>query len=638
MKNKKNKNKKKDIREQKENKIFARKKLHKIYGLTFIVAFCSIVYELLLAQTISLIAGNAIIWYSLTVGFYLGSLGIGAILSEKIGKENSVKKLFWVEIALAFCGGLAVCSMYFVQLIDMYFLAHGYEKMAFAFILVGSQLMVVVIGLLSGFELPMLMNLANSYSKDKRVTNRVLGVDYIGSLFGAVLFPLFFITMFSLVATGFLVAILNSLMALYLIKVFLEKKEQSKKHFIFVILLISGLVLGFLNSARIENSFKEKYYYYPQALHSFKGIFLPLKGAPEIESYSSAYQKIDIVEGQSFNAANIVMDAYTDKLFFEPEFPLGKELYLNGDWQFDSGTEEIYHEYFAHVPILATTKVPENVLVLGGGDGMLTRELLKYEEIGRIVQIDIDPEIVRLGKEHPLFLHMNKNALQDERVELSVDDAYAFVKDSEEKFDAIYMDFPMAADYNLARLYSREFYAFVKNRLNDDGFVVFDAPGISSYIKTEGGVSQILEDENSPWKEYAYTIRAAGFEKVVPFISALEKENQNARDLAREYIIETYKEQPEEEELEKIIDNIIEGFVSDSQESFIFAQKTKKEEIAFHPAKIETYLLNEARFKQAFSLEYAPIDQIEWQYVNSVLKPTLPKRNFWQVRFPYYIE
>jgi spermidine synthase len=636
MRNKKSKEK--DKKEQKENKLVARKKLHKIYGLTFVVAFCSIVYELLLAQTISLIAGNAIIWYSLTVGFFLGSLGIGAILNEKIGQENSVKKLFWVEIALAFFGGLAVCSMYFVQLIDMYFLAHGYAKMAFAFILVGSQLMVVVIGILSGFELPMLMNLANRYSKEKRVTNRVLGIDYIGSLFGAVLFPLFFITMFSLVATGFLVAILNAFMALYLVKVFLEKKEQNKKYFIFGVLLMSGLLWGFLKSASIESSFNEKYYYYPQALHNFKGIFLPLKDAPEIESYSSAYQKIDIIEGQSFNAANIVMDAYTDKLTFEPEFPLGKELYLNGDWQFDSGTEEIYHEYFAHVPILATTKVPKNVLVLGGGDGMLTRELLKYEEIEKIVQIDIDPEIVRLAKEHPLFLAMNKNSLANERVDLSVGDAYAFVKDSEEKFDAIYMDFPMVTDYNLSRLYSREFYGFVKNRLNDDGFVAFDAPGITSYIKTEGEVSQILEDKESPWKEYAHTMRAAGFEKVVPFISALEKENQKARDLAREYVKDTYKEQPSEEETEKIIDGIIEGFVSDSQESFILAQKTKKEEIAFHPAKINTYLLNEARFERAFKLEYAPLDKIEWKHVNSVLKPTLPKRNFWQVRFPYYIE
>ncbi len=627
----------KEKKQKKETELIQKKKLNRIYALTFVVAFCSILYELLLAQTISLIAGNAIIWYSITVGFFLGSLGMGAILSEKISKENIIKKLFVVEIALAFFGGIAVCLMYFVQLIDMYLLSHGNANIALVFMLLGSQFIVIVIGILSGFELPMLMNIANQYSKEKRVTNRVLGVDYFGSLFGAVLFPLFFITVFSVITVGFLVAIINTLAALYLIKVFLEKKENDKIRFVLGILLLGGFFFGVSKAEKIENVFSEKYYYYPQALHEFKDIFLPLKGAPKIETYHSAYQKIDIIDGQSFNAADIVMDAYTDKLTYEPEFPIGKELYLNGDWQFNSGTEEIYHEYFAHVPILATGKVPENVLVLGGGDGMLTRELLKYEDIKKIVQVDIDPEIVRLGKENPLFLAMNKGALSDKRVDLKIGDAYAFVKDSKDKFDAIYMDFPMALDYNVSRLYSREFYSFVRNRLNDDGFLVFDAPGVTSYTESTKEGLQILEDKKSPWKEYIHTIKSAGFEKIVPYVSYLEEDNNSARILAKEYILDKHENQLSDEELEKMIDEIIAGFVADSQESFVFAQKIAMEELSFHAPKISTYLLNEKRFERAFQLKYDSIDKIQRQYVNSVIKPTLPKRSFWQVRFPYYI-
>ncbi|MBT3356384.1 hypothetical protein HN784_01375 [bacterium] len=632
MRNRKNKQKKKKETQGKK------KNLNRIYVLTFVVAFCSIVYQLLLAHTISLIAGNAIIWYSITIGVFLGSLGLGAILSGKVRQENVIKKLFLVELSLALFGGLAVCLMHFVQIIDMYFLAHGSAKMAFFFILLGSQAIVFVIGFLSGFELPMLMKIANKYSSEKKVTNRVLGVDYFGSLLGAVLFPLFLISTLKIIAVGFLVAIINMLAAIYIGKVFLQQQKNKNGNLAIGFFLIGFLSLGVLFSGEIEKYFTKKYYYYPQALYDFKSILSLLENAPEIETYRSAYQKIDIIDGQSFSAANIVMDAYTDKLLYEPEFPLGKELYLNGDWQFNSGTEEIYHEYFAHVPILATDMVPKNVLILGGGDGMLTRELLKYKEIEKIIQIDIDSEMIRLSKEHSLLLSMNKGAFFNNRVDLRVGDAYTFVRNSEDKFDAIYMDFPMPVDYNTSRLYSREFYSFVRNRLNDDGFIVLDAPGMTSYTKFNREGLQIIEDGKSPWKEYAYTVAAAGFGKVVPYISQLEKDNEQARILAMEYIFEEYEERPKGEELENMIDEYIHSFIFDSQEGFIFAQKENKGEISFHNSKVGTYLLNEKRFKKAFELNYNPIDEIEWQYVNSVMKPTLPKRNFWQVRFPYYVQ
>jgi len=613
-------------------------KLAKIYWITFVVAFCSIVYQLLLAHTIALIAGSAIIWYSITVGVFLGSLGIGSILSGKINKKNSIQKLFLVEILLAFFGAISVCFMHFVQIIDIYFWAHGNIKLAFVFILFGSQSIVFSIGFLSGFELPMLMNMANTYSKEKRVTNRVLGIDYFGSLLGAVLFPLALVPFFRGITIGFVVAFINVLAAFFLISIFIPRDKKNKKRFTACFIFLIPLSVVIFKSEGIEKHFSKKYYYYPQAVYDFKNIFSSFKDAPNIETYHSAYQKIDIVNQQTFNLADVLMDAYTDKLIFDENFPIGKELYLNGDWQFNSGTEEIYHEYFAHVPILATDEIPKKVLVLGAGDGMLTRELLKYREIEKIVQVEIDPEMARLSREHKLFLAMNKGSLLDKRVELKITDAYSFVRNSKEKFDAIYLDFPTPVDYNTSRLYSREFYVFVRKCLNDKGFIVLDAPGVTSGIKLQQGSLLLNENEKSPWKEYAYTVKAAGFESVIPFISNLEKDNEHARKLANEYILSQYTQGISSEEKEEAIDDIVSNFVLDSQESFIFAQKELASEIAFHKADISTYLLNQKRFERAFQLDYKPIEKVEWQYVNSVLKPTIPKRNFWQIRFPYYIQ
>ena len=166
-----------------------------LYLITLMVAYCSIVYELLMAQTLSALMGNTVMRYSITIGVYLASLGIGAMLCEKSDEKDNVARLIRVEIWLSVIGGLAV---FFISSFDVFhrflisshsWFSYGmgsYLRPVLFFIL--CNVVIVLIGILSGYEIPLLIALGEA--KKPNAMNVILGIDYFGSLIGAVLFPL----------------------------------------------------------------------------------------------------------------------------------------------------------------------------------------------------------------------------------------------------------------------------------------------------------------------------------------------------------------------------------------------------------------------------------------------------------------
>ena len=119
-------------------------------------------------------------------------------------------------------------------------------------------------------------------------------------------------------------------------------------------------------------------------------------------------------------------------------------------------------------------KIPKKILLLGGGDGLLLRELLKYKEIESIKHIELDQKMIDLAKTR--FAELNKHSLDDPRVHSEINDGFYYVRNTSDKYDAIFIDFPYPNSYDLARLYSLEFYTYIKRTLNPNGFVVLDAP------------------------------------------------------------------------------------------------------------------------------------------------------------------
>ena len=149
-------------------------------------------------------------------------------------------------------------------------------------------------------------------------------------------------------------------------------------------------------------------------------------------------------------------------------------LYLNGNEQFSSYDEERYHEPLVH-PAMMVSVSKKNILILGGGDGLAVREVLKHRQTEKIVVIDIDPAMTELGQTHSVFTDLNNGALKDPRVQIINLDAHMYLKQTDQFFDVVIIDLPDPQTVELARLYSRQFYKLITRLLTPGGVVVTQA-------------------------------------------------------------------------------------------------------------------------------------------------------------------
>ncbi len=598
------------------------KRISVIYLITFIVAFCSIVYELLMAQTLSLLTGNNVVMYSTTIGLYLASLGLGAFLCTNKRLVHSVETLWKVEILLSLVGGVAVALLHFSHMLYAYLMMNLHYTMGLILFFTFSYGVIAVIGILSGFELPLLIHIREH--EEERTANLVLGVDYFASLTGAIVFALILLPYLGVLRTGFVTAMLNVSAALILLP---YMRGISRKSFgIFSVCNLSillALVLSLSFSSGINQYLLKKHYYVRESSENLGMVFSPMKTWPNVERYRSRYQNIDIVKRHAEPIDHLIFASYSNKYEEEPSYPNGYGLYLNGDYQFLSSYEEVYHEYFVHVPIIAN-KVPKKVLVLGGGDGLINRELLKYKDVESITLVDIDPEMLKVSMTHSVIRRMNKDSLRDPRVTVKVMDAFYFVKTTKETYDAIFIDFPVPNDYNLSKLYSREFYSFVRKRLRKDGFIVIDAPGGQ------------IQAPRSDWAIYYNTIKAAGFETIVPYLSILEADNPKVYEGFKDIQLEMAKHETEDKEVirQRLAGRLWYMLWAMRYQFIMMKNGDSAINMEYKDYGVDMYVLNEERYKAAFNIYYPLPETIDWSKVNSIMRPTLPSSSPFTVKVP----
>lgn len=603
-----------------------------LLAITFVIAACSILYELLIAQTIALLAGNTVVWYSITIGLYLGAMGMGARYSRRaLRDEDRWASLFRVELSLAVAGASAPLLLHAAHIVSSYALEHGAYLASIVSFFGPAILSIVIVGLISGIELPLLIRIGNEESGGN-VTNRILGTDYLGSLVGAVSFPLLLLPRLEVLGIAFAVATLNAIAAMLIVtKTARHRGFRAALALLAVVVTLGGLAIR----EPMSQYFLRKYYYYQYFTESLSQMFAANEQLPFVERYRSPYQQIDIVPDFIGDSSDIVIDAYSTKYLQDPSFPRGQMLFLNGERQVYSNFEEMYHEYLAHVPIQAAAEIPQRVLVLGGGDGILVRELLKYKNVQSITLVDIDAEMVRLANSHPVLLGMNKGALQDARVEVIVGDAYDYVRKSRETFDAVFADFPHPADYGTARLYSRELYHFIRMRLAEGGFLAMDADGIEALTPPDFfGRQEVLG--HNPWPIYYHTLTAAGFQEVIPYFTNLEIENRKAMELVARSNLIVLEEGAPPEALPMLIRDFLQVHTFSLQSGFILARKSPAQRGKFRGEDLPLHVLNRERYERSFRTPLRPIRPFDPNRVNSIMRPTLPLVSIFAIKLPYY--
>lgn len=395
-----------------------------------------LVLELLLVTQASYLTGDAALATGMVVGTFLAAMGLGAWLSQGISVEAEdrgtlLRAFLLVELALAplcLLGPLLLVLIWSVE---------GPIWLA----LVGLTLLV---GVLGGMELPLLTRLLESGGTLRQTLARVLALDYAGALVGSLLFPLLLLPSLGLMTTAALLALMPLLAALLISRSFASCRRWWRP-IALALPLMAGLAVGMV---RLGERFED-------------GIY----DDPVISRQQSRYQRL-------------VLTRRRDDL----------RLYLDGNLQFSSIDEYRYHEALVH-PVMALHPAPRRILLLGAGDGLALRELLRWPELERVDLVELDPAMLRMARRQPFLKRLNGGSLEDRRLRVHIGDAFALVSRLQGHYDVVIADFPDPETATLARLYSTAFYNRVKTRLAPGGLLVtqastpFFAPKVMASIR-----------------------------------------------------------------------------------------------------------------------------------------------------------
>ncbi|MBQ6773630.1 MAG: polyamine aminopropyltransferase [Synergistaceae bacterium] len=154
------------------------------------------------------------------------------------------------------------------------------------------------------------------------------------------------------------------------------------------------------------------------------------------------------------------------ELLIADTYEYGRVLMLDGAYQLTERDEFTYSEMMAHIPLCAH-KNPERVLIIGGGDGAIMREVLKHECVKKCTLIDIDERVIECSKK---YLPFASSSFSDSRADVKCIDALKYIRETSERYDVIIIDSTDPVDF-AAGLFQSSFYQDVKRVMNPDAMM-----------------------------------------------------------------------------------------------------------------------------------------------------------------------
>ncbi|RGE43642.1 polyamine aminopropyltransferase [Comamonas testosteroni] len=384
----------------------------------FVIAACGLLYELAAGALASYLLGDSVLQFSTIIGTYLFAMGIGSWLSRYF-EEQLPAHFLRVELMVALIGGALPAVL---------FLANAYAPGAFRFLLYG---MVLLVGTLVGLEIPLVMRILKRSASLKDLVSKVLTFDYLGALAVSLAFPIVLVPKLGLVRTGLLFGFMNAAIAVWALVLFKRELRNLRAHAWACAVVMTTLALGVFGADHLTRLADDHFYQDRIVLSS-----------------SSPYQRIVVTQGRQ-----------------------GARLYLNGNLQFAQSDEYRYHEALVH-PVMAAHGAPKKVAVLGGGDGMAVREVLKYPSVESVTLVELDPAMTDLFRTNAMMTALNHNALNDPRVKIVNTDAFHWLQEAADTFDVIVVDFPDPTNFAIGKLFTNSFYSLMDKRLAASGYAV----------------------------------------------------------------------------------------------------------------------------------------------------------------------
>ncbi|RYG22581.1 spermidine synthase, partial [bacterium] len=334
----------------------------------FVTGGCGLVAQYVLSTVSTYILGNSIEQFSVVIALMLLMMGLAGVAQNFVSDRLLVEKFVLTEILLGLLCGFAPSALY-----AAYAVAEDHFPLAQYFL-------VVAVGFLIGIEIPLAIRINGKYARTlKGNIASIWSLDYIGSFVGALIWAFWLIKVLPLTQLSFLVGGLNLLVAAGTLAYFWRIGSVERRFPMLGALLFAfgATIYGFDRSPDWSRAIDQKLY-----------------EDPIVHSETTKYQRIVVTHG-----------AAIDDL----------RLYLNGNLQFSSVDEQIYHEQLVH-PAMGLAPRRSRVLVLGGGDGLALREILKYPDVREVVLVDLDPDMIRLAKSLPALVRLNRNSFGDARV------------------------------------------------------------------------------------------------------------------------------------------------------------------------------------------------------------------------------
>lgn len=390
-----------------------------LLGSVFVVAACGLVYELVAGALGSYLLGDAVTQFSLVIGVFLSAMGVGSWLSRFV-QRRLLRWFVALEIVLGLLGGASSVVLFAVSALASPLLSVVFYGQC------------TVLGILVGLEIPLLVRILRSQQGWVEALSDTLALDYLGALAGALAFPLLALPFLGLSRASIVFGFLNLAVAGLGVALVPGRK--------------TGLITG-VSAAGVA-------------------LLVLLFGSGRLVGFLEDLHYADhVVHAESSPYARIVVTRWRNDV----------RMYLNGHLQFSSIDEARYHEALVIPAMEASERPPQRVLILGGGDGLAARRVLRYPSVREVLLVDLDPAVVRIARTRPDLSALHAGALDDPRLQVVHDDAFTWIQQDARRYDVILIDLPDPNAPALAKLYSTAFYGQVARHLDEGGVMVTQA-------------------------------------------------------------------------------------------------------------------------------------------------------------------
>ncbi|MCG7523761.1 polyamine aminopropyltransferase [Streptomyces sp. OfavH-34-F] len=395
-----------------------------VLAAVFVCAACGLVYELELVALASYLIGDSVTQASVVLSVMVFAMGIGSLLAKRLRGRAAVG-FGLIEAALALVGGFSALVLY------ASFAWFGESQ----YTLVGFSL---TIGILIGAEIPLLMTLIQRVDRqdaDGAVAD-LFAADYVGALVGGLAFPFLLLPMLGQLTGALLTGAVNAAAGGALVLWVFRRDVPRRARWLLIAANVT--VIAVLAAAAVLADDFER--------AARRAVF---------GDQVRVAVRTDVQEVVLTGAGRGSLD-----------------LYLDGRLRVSSRDEYRYHEALVHP---AMNGAHARVLILGGGDGLAAREVLRYPDVRSVTLVELDPAVTRLARTDHALSALNDHALDDPRVTTVTADAFNWLRAARGRYDVVVSDLPDPGISAGTKLYSAEFYGLVAEALAPDGRLVVHA-------------------------------------------------------------------------------------------------------------------------------------------------------------------